>query len=232
MKRILGILLSFALLLPAAAQAAGAFTATDETDARRKALECFRVCAFSSEYGGDTARGYLIRWEGPIRVYAAGSPSREDLAQLDGFLAELSLRVPMLPPVERVADVGRANVVIHYIRLSEMSRTIPGYVPGNWGYFSYQTSGRRITRSVIGIAIDKCDQRTRNHLMREELVGSLGLCNDHDLYSDSILYQPWTTVQTLSKVDWLMLNFLYSDLVSPGDDWETAERAIRAHYGL
>ncbi len=68
--------------------------------------------------------------------------------------------------------------------------------------------------------------------MMEELTGCLGLANDHNLYRDSILYQPWTTVQSLSEVDWIMLNYLYSPLVSPGDTWNTVERAIRERYGL
>ena len=102
----------------------------------------------------------------------------------------------------------------------------------NWGFASYRTAGNVITGAVIAIAVDKCDQRARNHLMREELVGGLGLTNDHDLYSDSIVYQPWTTVQTLSEVDWIMLNFLYSPWVSPGDSWSAVERALRGRYGL
>ncbi len=231
MKRLLSVLLVFVLLLPSLALAAEKFSYSDAVDARRKALNAFRVCAFSAEYG-DSGRDYLIRWDEPIRVYASGNPSRTDLRQLDDFLTELSLRVPMFPRISRVGSEGQANVVIHYCRYNEMPLLIPGYTSGNWGYFSYTYSGYNIDRIIIGIAVDKCDQQARNHLMREELVGGLGLCNDHDLYSDSILYQPWTTVQTLSEVDWLMLNMLYSPLVEPGDNWSTVERAFREFYGL
>ena len=70
----------------------------------------------------------------------------------------------------------------------------------------------------FGIATDVTDQKARNHLIQEEFIGALGLLNDHFLYSDSILYQPWTTVQQPSEVDWLMLNILYSPRLSPGMD--------------
>ena len=231
MRRLLALLLTLALLLPCSALAAERFSYADAADARRKALEVFHICGFSSEYGNG-GRNYLIRWEEPIRVCAVGSPSRTDLRQLDSFLTELSLRVPMLPPITRVDRESEAAIVLHYCRLREMPDLIPGYVSGNWGYFSIDYTGFAIRSGIICIAVDKCSQSARNHLMREELVGALGLCNDHDLYRDSILYQPWTTVQTLSEVDWIMLNMLYSPLVSPGDRWETVRDAIQRQYGL
>ena len=231
MKRFLSLLLALALLLPAAALASEQFGYTDAADARRQALEAFRVCAFSAEYHNN-GRDSIVRWEEPIRVFAAGKPGATDLRRLDEFLTQLSLRVPGLPVISRVDAQSQANVVIHYCRLSEMPSLIPSYVSGNWGYFSFQSSGGRIISSTIGIAYDVCDQQARNHLMMEELTGCLGLANDHNLYRDSILYQPWTTVQSLSEVDWIMLNYLYSPLVSPGDTWNTVERAIRERYGL
>ena len=231
MKRLLALLVLLALL-PAAVLCEETFAYTSARDARRKALAVFRVCAFTSEYGGDTARGSLIRWDEPILVFAAGTPDDEDLAELDGFLTELSLRVPLMPRLLRVDSEDRANMVIHFCPLAEMKTRIPNYTSGNLGYFSYYTAENVINRAVIGIAVDMCGRTVRNHLMREEIVGALGLANDHNVYADSILYQSWTTVQTLSEVDWIMLNMLYCPLVHPGDDWEAADRAFRAFYGL
>ena len=51
---------------------------------------------------------------------------------------------------------------------------------------------------------------------RSRRNGSAGRTNDHYYYEDSIVYQPWTTVQQLSDVDWIMLNMLYSPLTYPG----------------
>lgn len=78
----------------------------------------------------------------------------------------------------------------------------------------------------IGIAADVTDQRSRDHLIQEEFFGALGLLNDHDLYSDSIVYQPWTTVQQPSEVDWLMLNMVYSPLLSPGMEKNEIHRIL------
>ena len=225
MKRRIALLLPLFLLLTALPPALGeTFHAEDEADALRKALELFRVCALSAEYGDN--RGFLIRWEAPIRVCTDGRPAIADLRELDAFLAELSGRVPGLPPFERVCTEAEANLVIHYCALKELPERVTGYTPGNWGYFSYWYTGAVINRAIIGIAVDKCGLRERNHLMREELVGALGLTNDHEVWSDSILYQPWTTVQTLSEVDWLMLNILYSPQLKPGDTWLRVRRVF------
>ena len=66
----------------------------------------------------------------------------------------------------------------------------------------------------------------------EEIVNGLGLCNDHEFYSDSIIYQHDKTKYSLSDVDWIMLNYLYSPLLSPGDRWPEAERKLSELYGL
>ena len=72
----------------------------------------------------------------------------------------------------------------------------------------------------IGIANDVTTQEDRNHIVMEEIVGGIGLGNDHYVYSDSIIYQPWSNAQQLSEVDWLMLNMVYSPVVKPGMSYE------------
>ncbi len=230
MKKGIALLLMLALLLPAAAIGTD-FAASDISDARRKALDVFRLCAYSAEYG-DGRRDFLVRWEKPVRICTAGNPTREDLQTLDRFILELGMRVPCLPPVTRTNSQSQADIVMHFCPLREMGARVPDYREGNWGYFTFRYSSYRINQATIAIATDVTNQLERNHLIQEELVGALGLANDHRVYADSILYQEWTTVQRLSEVDWLMLNFLYSPLVKPGDKWTTTERALRKFYGF
>ncbi len=229
-RRMLMLLLAVALLLPSAVRGEE-FSADTITEARMKALEAFRVCAFSAEYNS-SGRDFLVRWDKPIRICTSGNMTSRDSEELDSFIMDLGLRVPMLPPVTRVWNKNSADIVIYYCNLDEMAYYIPGYVEGNWGYFSFNYENWRIVKASIGIAVDVCTQQERNHLMKEELVGALGLANDHYLYSDSILYQEWTTVQDLSEVDWLMLNYLYSPLTKPADKWPAVQQAIRKFYGF
>ena len=238
MKKTIALLLTAVLLLPASSFAyvrdlyhkPGQKTPYQKNkEWHTNALSVFHTCAFSAEYG-DRGRNCLIRWDTPIRICAAGNPSRQDLQTLDGFIDELKQRVRYLPAISRVSSRSSANIVIHFCRLSEMASLIPGYVRGNWGYFSYQCSNYRIYQAAIGIATDKTTQKQRNHLMKEELVGALGLTNDHDSDSSSILYQGWTEVQNLSRLDWQMLDYLYHPYVRPGDTWAAVESELKSYY--
>lgn len=226
--RLLALVIALVLLLPASALAASKkknFQASNGRDARLKALELLKTCAFSSEYN-DNGRDQMTRWEKPIYVYAGGSPTKKDLSELDSFLMQLNVQVPLLPNITRVAQESQANITVYYVKLSRMSEYVSDYHSGNWGYFSYRFQNNVRYQARIALAIDKANQKQRNHLMREELVGALGLSNDHEVYADSILYQAWTEVQTLSDVDWLMLNMVYSPYTAPGMTYSQVYAAL------
>ncbi len=216
MKRLTALLLIVALLsVSLSAQAAEKFSAKTAREARTKALEAFDICAMTSEYN-DSRQDRIVRWETSIKVYIEGKPTKQDRKTIDTMLLNLALRVPGLPNVTLTDDPGKSNVQIYFVREKQLKDYVPDYISGNWGYFTFNYRNDIIYQAKIGIATDKGDQTARNHLIQEEFIGALGLANDHDLYKDSILYQPWTTTQQPSEVDWLMLNMLYSPLVSPG----------------
>ncbi len=228
-KRIVCCML-VSFLLMSSALAAQNFSPVDALDARRQALDCLKISAFSAEYR-DSTGGRLTRWESSIRLYVGGKPTRADLAELDDFLLELALRVPLLPNITRTNREAEADITIYYVPLSSMGSYAQNYVEGNWGFFTFYHDGAyQRYKGQIVIASDVTNQRQRNHLMKEELVGVLALGNDHELYADSIVYQPWTEVQDLSEVDWLMLNMIYSPYVSCGMTYDQARSALYSAY--
>ena len=229
MKKTLVFLLILFFLSSSFTLESSAYTfGKNETDMAsfEQALSVFHTCAFSAEYG-NSGRDFLVRWETPIRIYVSGSPTRQDIKTLDDFIKTLKANVPLLPGISRVINKSKANIVIHFCRLSETASLVPDYTSGNWGYFHYEYKSCKIYTAVIGIATDVTNQQERKHLRPEALVGALGLANDHWDDPASILYQGWTTVQSLSALDWTMLNFLYSPVTKPGDKWDTVERALR-----
>lgn len=229
MRRFPALVLALALLLTAAG---GEAPPGGERDARLHALEVFRVCAFSSEYlsGG---RDFLVRWEDPFRVFAAGEPDRHDLRLLADFLGELRARVPGLPEISLAESEDGADIVLRFCPYGEMADAVPGYVPGNAGYFFFRYDSRgAITDAVIAVATDVGGRAVRNQVIREELVGALGLANDHTADRDSILYEGPSDAETLSELDWMMLEYLYSPAVRPGERWDAVERELRRQYGL
>ena len=219
MKRFFAFLLVMVVLGTGLSARAEVFSASTAQEARTKALEAFDVCALSMEYPDAGAQqGHLIRWSDGIRVYIGGNPTRKDLDIISAMFLNLALRVPELPNITLVSREEDSNVQFWFVPLKQLGDFLPGYVEGNWGYFHLNYYNWMIREAQVGIATDVTDQKARNHLIQEEFTGALGLLNDHFLYSDSILYQPWTTVQQPSEVDWLMLNILYSPRLSPGMD--------------
>ncbi len=216
MKKLLCAALCIALVLSFAANAE-VFSASTAYEARTKALTVFDTCAFTVEYpGANSSQGHITRWDSSIHVYIGGNPSWQDTKLIQNFIMELQLRVPSMPNITLVSRAQDSNMQIYFVPLNQMASYVPGYVSGNWGMFHFSYNSWRITEAQIGIATDVTNQRQRNHLIMEEIVGALGLTNDHYYYEDSIVYQPWTEVQQLSDVDWIMLNMLYSPLVYPG----------------
>lgn len=192
------------------------------------AFRQIEVCAFSAEYGGHS--GSVVKWTGEIRVFFSGKYETEDLAFFYDFIKRLSENVPGLPPVVLVNSEAESNVTVRFVRLSEMPSAVTNYVEGNWGMFTYWYNSGVIASAEIGIAYDKCDRRARAHLLMEEFIGALGLANDHNLDQNSILYQKWTTVQSLTDADWNMLRMLYDSRVRPDMGREEALRIMRGIY--
>jgi len=225
MKKLLLFLLIFCLLLPSAL-AATTFAPKTASEGKLLALDCLQYSSFGAEY--NSTNNYLKRWEEEIRIYAYGSPTNSDLATLDHFIMQLSFRCPFLPPIKRVNSESSANVTIYFGPLETLGNHINGYVKNNWGFFTYtySNSGYNIYRGKIAIASDVTKQKQRNHLIMEELVGVLGMANDHELYSDSIVYAPWTETQQLSDIDWLMLNMLYHPSLSCGMTYKQARNIL------
>lgn len=207
----LALILLFSLTTVSAFAQEFRYDSPDE--AKNLALDCLMTCGFAFEYGSggtsSTARN-LVRWTDSINIYAGGQPSSEDLKQLDDFIMDIALHSPNIPNIRRVSSASAANIVISYCPLAQMGNYVTNYVEGNWGYFYFWYDGSgSIYKAELAIASDVNTQESKNHLMKEELIGALGLSNDQLVYSDSILYGEWTTVQELSDVDWLMLNMLY-----------------------
>ena len=219
MKRLLIAFVILSLLLTAPALA---------STAQQRALDMFDACAFSAEYPDDpdNVQSKLVRWDTPIAVYVSGSPTDADWNTLISFLTDLSRNVPNLPALSITFDESSANLTINFVPLKQMAGVFPTYVDGNWGMFHYTYSKYLITHAEIVVATDVTSQKDRNHLILEEVVGALGLPNDHGLNKKSILYEDWTTVQQLCEEDWIMLNMLYDSRVKPGMNISQAHSAL------
>ncbi len=201
----------------------GAFTADDPPSSL--ALEGFFAAAFRSEFG-DTARDKLIRWEIPLRIFVRGEFTREDMQTLEALLQGLQARVPGLPKMDFSPSEEEANVVISFVPFMRMAEYLVTYEDGNWGFMNCFSDDKAIRYGMIAIAADVTKQDDRNHLIQEEFVNMLGLTADLDFAPESIIYQPYTSTQSLAEVDYEMLNLLYAPFLDAGISLAQAKAAL------
>jgi hypothetical protein len=194
-----------------------------------QALEGFYDAAFHSEYG-DTGRDALFRWEIPLKLFVKGESTPEDIKTLQTFLENLNTNVPGLPDISFTDTQSEANVVISFVPFEDMAGSLENYVDSNWGFMNCFSDDKTIRYGLIAIATDVTTQTDRNHLIQEEFVNMLGLTADLDFGQESIIYQPYTTTQSLADMDYEMLNLLYSPFLQYGMSLAQAKAALEGMY--
>lgn len=189
-------------------------------------LSYFSEIALKSEYGGSNFDGIVRRWEQPIRFEIDGNYTDEDYKTLTAHIDALKV-IDGMPDISIVKSGG--DYKVHFVKLDQMAKVVPGYVEGNWGFvnLSWDDSGK-ITDATVGIATDVTNQVQRNHLILEETTQGLGLLNDSAKYMDSIYQIEWTEVQRLTPLDWLLVKMLYSPAVHAGMKQDKALPALKA----
>lgn len=227
-RRLLALFLCF-VIAPLAALGGELSSAPAAAIPSALAVEGFFASAFSPEYG-DTDRAVMVRWVEPLCVFVEGSPTEGDRRALLELMEELRTHVPDLPEISLTEKEKDANVVFSFVPLDEMEEFVTGYVPGNWGFMNSFHDNAVIRYGQVAVASDKTGQVDRNHLIREEFVNMLGLCGDIDFVPESIIYQPYTTTQTLAPIDYEMLNLLYSPLLTPGMTAEEASEVLETLF--
>ena len=175
-------------------------------------LDYFLEIALGVEFGGATP--VIRKWSKDLAIQVHGNPTRDDLNTLAQVISELNELVGGIG-LELVQD--SANVQIHFVPESEFPSILPGYVPGNTGFFWVWWRGSEIYKAIVLISSDESvSQEVRSHLIREELTQALGLMRDSYSYPDSIFYAPWTTVTEYSDIDRAVIRILYFDDVVAG----------------
>jgi hypothetical protein len=212
------------IFLVLAMLASGASASMNQEEGRLR--EAFHTAAFRAEYDYEWM-DVLRRWESPLLISITGDTTREDIAGLTEFIGQLNEQVAGLPAVSLTDNSHEANITITLAPLDQLGKIVESYVPGNWGFFYFwYNSGYVIDAANIVIASDVTSQAERDHLIREEIVGAIGLPNDLEHEKDSIICQDWTSTRELSGLDWKLLNLAYDSRLSPGMSWAEAEWAL------
>jgi len=186
------------------------------------ALDYFVEIAFGPEFGGGPRA--IRKWVHDVEIVVHGEPNAEDLATLDDVVADLNAIIETIEV--RIVPSG-GNVDLYFAPEPEFSEIEPNYVPTNMGFFWVWWDFRgNITSSRVLVSTTGLTQAERNHIIREELTQQMGLMSDSYSYSDSIFQQAWTTTQSYSELDEIMIELLYLPQVEAGMGVDQALAAI------
>jgi len=185
-------------------------------------INYFNEIALYSE-SGKTGGGNITRWETPIRLKALGDYTDEDFAALKNLVGLLN-KIDGMPQITIVEN--QQNYFFYFIPIKKMS-IIPLYIEGNWCSSAvYWDEDFKIYKAYTGIANDVTKQEDRNYMVLQQLIGCLGFMNDADKYPDSVFYNQWTGIQSMSDMDHEIISMLYSPSIHAGMDGKQVEEAL------
>ena len=175
---------------------------------------------------GDPSR--LQKWAEPLLYQVTGSPTAEDLEQLDRFTRWLET-VEGFPGIREAGSEEPPNVDIHFCDAEQMASLLGDWTWGCDGGVTFWYDADKIWSATVCIRTD-IPQEVRNSVILEELYNGLGPVQDTDLREDSLIWSGYSSPQWLTDVDMLILQLLYHPSLEPGMDRESCAEAIRSLY--
>ena len=171
----------------------------------------------------------LQRWETPIQYFCDGASTNQDKQVLDGFVAWLNT-VEGFPGIKQTQDPDAANLRIYFREQAEYLDVMgSGFAGTDGGVTFWYNGANEITHGVIGYRTD-IDQYVRNSVVLEEIYNGLGPINDTQLRNLSVIFAGYSTPQSLSEVDKLILKLLYHPQMQCGMNGAQCEAIIRQLY--
>lgn len=175
---------------------------------------------------GDPSR--LQKWNTPIRYILNGEPTAEDLNTLSTFVQWLNA-IEGFPGMSETKDPANANLRIHFCTHSELTDILGPNFAYTDGGVTFWYMNDAIYDAVICYRTD-LDQTVRNSVILEEIYNGLGPVQDTDLRTDSIIYSGFSTPQSLTAIDELILKLLYHPQLRCGMNARECEAVIRQLY--
>ncbi len=189
----------------------------------------FAEVCLDTEYGDKLGASVVQKWVDPIYYTIYGSPTAQDMAVLNTFLAELNA-IEGFPGMYPATYEHMSNLDMHFVNEQEMLDLLGSDFWGNWGGVRYWYDGRNeIYTATICQRID-IPQYYRDSIIIEEIYNGLGPIQDTEVRYDSIIYQ-WSNENfSMSKEDVLLLKLLYHPDMKPGFTYDQCAALIRELY--
>lgn len=191
-------------------------------------IEYFNEVCLDAEFVNSGDPSKLQKWTVPITYFINGEPTEEDMQTLTGFEAWLNT-VEGFPGMLGTEDPLRANLRIHFCTQQEMVDIMGDNFNGLDGGVTFWYDNDKIYSEVICYRSD-IDQSVRNSVILEEIYNGLGPVQDTWLREDSIAYAAYSTPQSLTEIDELILKLLYHPDMICGMNMAQCGEVIRNLY--
>lgn len=191
-------------------------------------IEYYNEVVLEAEFvhGGDPSR--VQKWVIPIVYQINGTPTEEDLAVLKGFCDWLNT-IEGFPGIRETQDAVEANLQIHFCSESELINIMGDQFYGADGGVTFWYQFDEIYDATICYRND-IDQYIRNSVILEEIYNGLGPVQDTSLRTDSIIFSGYSTPQSLTEIDQLILRLLYHPDIQCSMNKAECEQVIRSLY--
>lgn len=188
----------------------------------------FNEVCLSAEYVNSGDPSLVQKWTGPLIYQIHGAPTDDDLVVLKTFGEALN-RIPGFPGIREADYPEEATLNIHFCARTEFVNLMGENFLGADGGVTFWYERNEIYNGIIGICTD-LDQELRNSVILEELYNGLGPVQDTVLRTDSIIWSGFSAPQSLTDIDWLILELLYHPDIQCGMNAERCAAVIRALY--
>ena len=169
------------------------------------------------------------KWVSPISYRIIGETTEQDRQVLKNFTDQLNT-IPGFPGIHEVTEPWQSNMNIYFCPQSEFSTHVSdGFENTDGAITFWYNDANQIYDAIICYRTD-LDQYVRNSVLLEEIYNGLGPIQDTSSRSDSIIFSGYSTPQTLTQEDWLLLELLYHPDIVCGMTADQCERIIRTLY--
>ena len=190
----------------------------------------FQEVVHYSEYSYGSGRADVVhKWEKPIYCQLNGNYTEEDRRTVQEIFYKLN-QIEGFPGIYFSPDEQTTTVQIYFYdeatMLQEFGHLINYEAADGLMTYWYSNSTNAIVQADVCCRSD-VPQTLRNSVIVEEIFNMLGMPNDTETRTDSILYQYGSSVTEPSELDWLLTRLLYDARMLCGYDREQSRDVIR-----
>lgn len=193
----------------------------------------FREVVLNSEYKKGRGNDKVVqKWKREIKFCFNNATTFEEKETICSLMNELS-QVKGFPQAVEEKNMDKANFRIFFLSKQDLNQTIGRYINYEDCNGASIVSFDNMTNEILNVNIyynKDMDKDLNQTVIKEEIINSIGLGNDTETRSDSIIYQYLPKPDKLSDIDWAIIKVLYSDEIRCGMDYINCEEVINRIY--